>query len=121
MVQRISRSRPSVCGVQSPGSMCHLVGVVVQSYDGFPLLYARQYRHQCSVCHHQVQVVLGEVKVHRLKAEERHIFLIFTLTMSLQYVFVCCTSFTYNVKEDLAGVDGVQQLTHMVLLIKDKN
>lgn len=41
--------------------------------------------------------------------------------MSLQYVFVCCTSFTYNVKEDLAGVDGVQQLTHMVLLIKDKN
>ena len=62
--------------------MCHLVGVVVQSYDGFPLLYARQYRHQRSVRHHQVQVVLGEVKVHRLTGEEGDIFLIFTSTMS---------------------------------------
>lgn len=46
--------------------MCHLVGVVVQSYNGFPLLYARQYYHQSSVSHHQVQVVLGQVKVHSL-------------------------------------------------------
>lgn len=28
---------------------------------------------------------------------------------------------TYNVKEDLAGVDSVQQLAHMVLLIEDYN
>lgn len=55
-----------MCVFRSPGSMRHLVGVVVQSYDGFPLLYARQYRHQSSVSHHQVQVIFGQVKVHRL-------------------------------------------------------
>lgn len=51
--------------------MRHLMGVVVQSYDGFSLLYARQYRHQSSVCHHQVQVVLGQVKVHRLTGNKK--------------------------------------------------
>lgn len=60
------RVRLCVCVFRSPGSMRHLVGVVVQSYDGFPFLYARQYRHQSSVSHHQVQVIFGQVKVHRL-------------------------------------------------------
>lgn len=58
-----------MCVLQSPGSMCHLVGVVVQSYNGFPLLYARQYYHQSSVSHHQVQVVPGQVKVHCLAGD----------------------------------------------------
>lgn len=26
--------------------------------------------------------------------------------------------FAYNVKEDLAGINGVQQLTHMILLME---
>lgn len=51
--------------------MRHLVGVVVQPYDGFPLLYARQYCHQSSVSHYQVQVVLGQVKVHRLTGNKK--------------------------------------------------
>lgn len=46
--------------------MCHLMGVVVQSNDGFSLLYARQYDHQGSVCYHQIQVVFGQVKVYCL-------------------------------------------------------
>lgn len=46
--------------------MCHLMGVVVQSNDGFSLLYAGQYDHQGSVCYHQVQVVFGQVKVYSL-------------------------------------------------------
>lgn len=46
--------------------MRHLMGVVVQSDDGFPLLYTRQDGHQSCVRHYQVQVVLGKVKVHRL-------------------------------------------------------
>lgn len=54
-------------GFGSPGSVRHLVGVVVQADDGLPLLYAGQYRHQGGVGHHQVQVVLGQVKVHRLR------------------------------------------------------
>lgn len=32
--------------------------------------------------------------------------------------FNAALHWTYDVKEDLAGVDSVQQLTHMVLLIK---
>lgn len=46
--------------------MSHLVGVVVQAYDGFPLLNAWEQHHQIGVRHHQVQVILGQVKVHRL-------------------------------------------------------
>lgn len=61
----------AVCRRHSPGSMRHLMGVVVQSDDGLSLLNAGQYRHQRSVCHHQVQVVLGEVKVHRLKSNKK--------------------------------------------------
>lgn len=67
--------------------MCHLVGIVVQSYDGFPLLYARQYYHKSSVSHHQVQVVPGQVKVHRLAGDKKGKFLflkIFTFAASLQ-------------------------------------
>ena len=70
--------------------MRHLVGVVVKSYDGFPLLYARQYRHQSSVCHHQVQVVLGEVKVHRLtqnKKDKVAFFLVLKRHLLLSYFF----------------------------------
>lgn len=52
--------------VGSPGPVRHLVGVVVQADDGLPLLDAGQDGHQGRVGHHQVQVVLGEVKVHRL-------------------------------------------------------
>lgn len=37
------------------------------------------------------------------------------VSVSVSVSFGYCT---YNVKEDLAGVDGVQQLTHMVLLMK---
>lgn len=51
--------------------MCHLMGVVVQSNDGFSLLYAGQYDHQGSVCYHQVQVVFGQVKVYSLKKKEK--------------------------------------------------
>lgn len=51
--------------------MCHFVGIVVQPDDGLPLLNAREDCHKCSVSHHQVQVVLGQVKVHRLTRKER--------------------------------------------------
>lgn len=51
--------------------MRHLVGVVIKPYDGFPLLYAGQYYHQSSVCHHQIQVVFSQVKVHRLAGGRR--------------------------------------------------
>lgn len=51
--------------------MCHLVGIVVQTNDGFSLLYARQYDHQGSVCYHQVQVVFGQIKVYRLTKWEK--------------------------------------------------
>lgn len=54
----------------SPGPVRHLVGVVVQADDGLPLLNAGQDGHQGRVGHHQVQVVLGEVKVHRLTGNE---------------------------------------------------
>lgn len=59
---------------QSPGSVGHLVGVVVQSYDGLSLLYAGEDYHQSSVCHHQFQVVLGQIKVHSLtkKTPKKH-------------------------------------------------
>lgn len=50
----------------SPGSVRHLVRVVVESNDGFSLLNAGQDDHQSGVGHHQVQVVSGQVKVHRL-------------------------------------------------------
>lgn len=49
--------------------MRHLVGVVVETNDGFPLLDAGQDDHQGGVGHHQVQVVLGQVKVHRLDGD----------------------------------------------------
>lgn len=51
--------------------MRHLVGIVVKPYDGFPLLYARKDYHQSSVCYHQIQVVLSQVKIHRLMGEHR--------------------------------------------------
>lgn len=54
----------------SPGSMSHLMGIVVESYDGFSLLYTRQYHHQSSVCHHQVQVVPGQVEVYSLTGKK---------------------------------------------------
>lgn len=53
--------------------MRHLMGVVVQSNDGFSLLYAGQYDHQGSVCYHQVQVVFGQVKVYRLKKKRNQV------------------------------------------------
>lgn len=60
----VAMAAGAACG--SPGSVRHLVGVVVQADDGLPLLDAGQDSHQGRVGHHQVQVVLGEVKVHRL-------------------------------------------------------
>lgn len=59
--------------------MCHLMGIVVQPNDGLPLLDPRQYYHKSSVGHHQIQVVLGEVKIHRLTTEEKR-HLTFTIT-----------------------------------------
>ena len=49
------------------------MSVVVQSDDGLPLLDTGQDGHQSRVGHHQVQVVLGEVKVHRLTGERRQL------------------------------------------------
>lgn len=65
----------SCCVFQSPGSVRHLVSVVVQSDDGLPLLYTGQDRHQSRVGDHQVQVVLGQVKVHRLTGSKKTVFL----------------------------------------------
>lgn len=97
--------------------MRHLMRVVVESNDGFSLLDARQDDHQSGVGHHQVQVVPGQVKVHRLLENT------ITGLILVQWSFFILKGTNlkisaYDIKVDLAGVNGVQQLTHVVLWMK---
>lgn len=70
------------------------MGIVVQSYDGFSLLYAREYHHQSSVCHHQVQVVLGQVKVYSLREKKDNVICMNNVKRQLLCCIICSSCHT---------------------------
>lgn len=64
-----------------PWTVCHFMGIVVEADYRFALLNSRKQHHQGSVRHHQIQVVLCEVKIYSLHCGKKT--LCYTAAMSL--------------------------------------
>lgn len=94
--------------------MCHFVGIVVEADYRFALLNSRKQHHQSSVCHHQIQVVLCEVKIYSLHCGKKDTLLYICHFIQRHILLIAIIS-THNVKENLTDVNSVQQFTDMVL------
>ncbi len=96
-----------------PWTVCHFVGIVVEADNRFALLNSRKQHHQGSVRHHQIQVVLCEVKIYSLHCGKKT--LCYTAAMSLNKKILIAINSTHNVKENLTNVNSVQKFTNVVL------
>lgn len=76
----------------SPRAVSHLMGTVVHAHQRLLVIDARQHQDDRRVGDNQVQVVLGEVKVDRLKSEYSNISdmsFIFDLELATMYRTQC--------------------------------
>lgn len=98
-----------MCMVTLPVSIAHLICTVVHSHDGFFVIDAGQHEYDWCIGDNKIQVVLGEVKIDRLKWFVKNVLSVKKCLCTLS------KHFTYYVKKALAGIYCVEQLINVIL------